>query len=193
MLFTNQTVSKSLLRGVFFAPALVLLSPSLAHAASPHHGIESLVIPFFNFTIFVLIFLYVFRKHIAPKLKARSVDIRERIKVSGQVLRNVEVELQSLRERLSEIAAEREEMKKNYDQEGDEMARSIIAKAQDSARVLSRDTARRVEQEFKQAAAEVKSETVSLALRQVKSELQTSLTSDKDAELRRNALQTMVM
>ena len=191
MLFTSQFSSK-VIRPALILAAVCLLQPQLAHANSGA-GIGSLALPSFNISIYNILLVYIFSKHIAPKLKARSIDIREKVKLSGQTLRAVEGELSTMRERLSDIPTEREEMLKSYDQEGDELARAIIAKAQESARSLNRDTARRVEQEFKQAAAEVKSEAVALAFDRVKSELQASLTSEKDAELRRGALQTMVM
>lgn len=191
MLFTSQFSSK-VIRPALILAAVCLLQPQLAHANSGA-GIASLGLPAFNFAIYLILFVYIFRKHIAPKLKARSIDIREKVKLSGQTLRAVEGELSTMRERLSDIPTEREEMLKSYDQEADELARAIIAKAQENARSLSRDTARRVEQEFKQAANAVRAEAIALALERVRSELQASLTSEKDAELRRGALQTMVL
>ncbi len=153
---------------------------------------HSLILPLFNFVVYLVVGVILYRKFGAPALRARAVVIEEHIKKSSQALANVETELVSLREQLSQISSDKEEVLRQLNEDGEHTAKAVVERAKETALALKDDLARRVESEFKQATKEVRNEAVIRATAKAKSLIESQLTPEKDAQMRRNTVRGLL-
>lgn len=185
------------MHGALLFAALLLGSPADALAAEAGHhaapGLETLWLPFFNFTLYAVVLIYLYKKYGVALVRQRSVEIRERLNSAAGALADAQSKRELAQARLDEIDAEKAALVRRYEEEGAAMSRSIAANAKRQAERIAVDAARQVESELLQAQKQLHNEAVALAARLARGRLTGELSGEQDRLLRRSIVRDFVM
>ena len=172
---------------------LVVFSPVSALAAGGEGAsVASLLWPLINFLIFASLIRYLYKKHVAGLLKARSVSIEEYLGRSKSELLKAEEEYNSLCEKLRDIDADKREIFARFDTEGSKLSKVILENANDLAKRLEADAKRQIDSELNQETRKLKQEAIKLAIDAAQVKLAQELTPEQDKALRAEALSGLV-
>jgi F-type H+-transporting ATPase subunit b len=161
------------------------------HASTEHHApdISTLFWPAVNFSAYFLIILCLCKKVGKPALVARKVEIESKLKQAASLIADSARELAEVEQRLLELDAEREAVILELNEDGQNIAESVIENAKRSAASSKEDTKRLIAGEMARAQSEIRVEVVKTATSRAKEKLVSSLSSDDDQRLRREAMQ----
>jgi F0F1-type ATP synthase membrane subunit b/b' len=168
-------------------------STNSAHTATPHTGQEhvdysTLFWPTVNFSIYVAILVYFYRRHGAAALRNFSASVRSRIESVRAVLHESDREVRRAEARQIDVQSEVHAVIKELEIEGDKMAEAILAQAKTAAAQKELDIERQIQTEFASARAEVKSRIIANASIRARDILRTGITPEQDRTLRNEVL-----
>ena len=183
---------------LIIATALFLgLIPSIAFAEEAHGQAAinwlSLKWPAANFALFIFCAVYLYKKHLAPTLRARSVDIEESLRKVSRDLMEAEAGLDSRQERLKTISGEIQELLAEYEIETQKISAAVLAASRRSAERIGADTGRQIENEINQANAVIRREVILQATEAARKKLAASLSGEDDRKLRQAALRELLV
>lgn len=171
--------------------AFVLALPSIALAETAEHhapGIETLGWPLLNFGIYAAILVWVYRTKIAPALRERSVEVEKFLKRSELELAAVEREIADARSRLSQIERERKEIERQLQVEGEQMAATILTRAQEDEIRIQKDASRQVEHEVGRVRGDLRRVLIARAVKRAEEKLRGALSAQDERQLRDEVL-----
>lgn len=168
-------------------PALVQASGGEGHGAPP--SISTLLLPALNFSFYVALVLFCYWKFGRAALSNRSTQIAQQLDKSAALLAEAEDEFAQLKQRLAQIAAEKTEVIRQFEHEGQNLAQTITAHAEKSAAELKKDAQRRIMSDLSRAKAEIREEIVARATVLAKQRLLAELSAEEDSRLRQDLLQ----
>jgi F-type H+-transporting ATPase subunit b len=174
--------------------AALVANPNIAHAASDHAaaaGVETLIFPIINFTLFAFAVVYLYRKYGAPILMERRVQFETRLNSSQRLLVQAEQDLAAVSDRLASFDEERQEILTSLKREGEAMAEQILRNAQANAEAIDRDGKRRAEREYQQAVGELRRLVVEQASQKARRKLEQNLSAEDDRRLRQAAINSL--
>ena len=166
----------------------VVCVPAIALAAG-EYTIDSLSVKAFNFAIFFAVLIYIYKSKVSPIVRARSIQISDHLKKVSIDIAKVEGELENAKERLAEIKDEQQEIIKQLTIEGDAAYQEIIGSAHQSVAQLRTTMSRRIQNEFKNATAQVREEVLKAASELAKEKLIKELSESQDSKLREQTLE----
>lgn len=183
---------------VFFAillmPALFLADEALAAGSSGHGDVSigTLEYPLYNFILYLLLMVYVYRTFARPVLRNYRAEVESyAVRVQNEHV-TLERELDQLKFKLENIAQEKELVISELEKSGREMADEIISSANQKAERIQQDFINRAESERQKIFLEAKRELVGKVIESVKDRLLQSYSEADDKSLIENALSVRV-
>lgn len=184
----SKSISAKLLTSS--AVSLLIVAPLALAEEAEHHapGVETLGWPLVNFGIYAAIVTWVYRTKIAPVLRERSVEVEQFLKRAGLELAAVEREIADARSRLSQIERERKEIERELQVEGEQMAATILTRAQEDQIKIQKDAARQVEHEVGRVRGDLRRALVARAVKRAEEKLRGALSAQDERQLRDEVL-----
>lgn len=161
--------------------------PSSAFAAGGGDPKTMLLFSTINFSLFVALIVWVYKKFGAKELRARSARISDHLAKSRTALAEAEREYEVLKARLSDLDQVKKDLFARYDQEGRKQSSLILENANSSSSRMSTDAERMVDTELSQASKKLRGEVVGLAVEKTRGKL-SSISETDDKRLRAEAL-----
>jgi F0F1-type ATP synthase membrane subunit b/b' len=172
-------------------PLGVLFSPFLAHAASSAHvdaGIDTLLYPALNFSIYCLVVFWICRKFVRPVLRNFRAEVESvAVRVQNEFV-TLERELDQLRFKLEHISSEKEELVRELEKSGHDLSGEIIVAAEEKLAGMKRDMLLRAKSEEDKMHAAAKNELLKKVMVQVKEKLSRGFGEEDDRALIRTML-----
>jgi len=131
--------------------------------------------------------LFLYKKHVAGQVRARSARITEHLQRSQKALAEAELEYGGLKEKLNNIEGVKKDLFDRYNEEGRKQSTLLIESGNVGASRIKSDAERQVETELSQESKKIRKEVVSSAVGKARQRLQ-SLSVDEDRKLRADAL-----
>lgn len=163
--------------------ALAALMPAVALAASggDEHGggIRDFVWHSVNLLLLIVALVYFARGPIANFLNERRAKIEDGIQSAGRELAEAERKLAACEQRIASLDEEIDGIRSAVQRQAESERDRLLAEAHGTAERIRRDAVAAVEQELRHARAQLRAETVDLAV-QLAGELLRSQVSDAD-------------
>jgi F0F1-type ATP synthase membrane subunit b/b' len=177
--------------GTLAAVGLLSLTTAPAWASETEHvpEISSLLFPTINFVLFFALIVYLYKRGGPAALQNYSQRIKEALKKAADIFRGADTEYQSALARLRNLEGEKLALQQQLEQEGEQIARIVVAAGQDKAESIDRDSSHQIENELAQAQKEVRAQVIKEAAARARLQLKKSITGEQDLELCRKALQ----
>ncbi len=150
---------------------------------------STLLWPVVNFSIYLAIFIYLYRKHVPQRLRARSIEIAEQLQRAAHSIHQAEHEFELLDRRMKQIEAEKSDLTAKLANETDSLIKVIQAEARGRVERLLKDNARQIDTELRAAEKELRRETALVALDAARDRLKRDLSGEIDRRLRQEVLQ----
>lgn len=161
--------------------------PSTALAESA--GLETLWLPFFNFTLYAILLVWLYKRYGTGLVRQRALEIKEQVASAASALAEAERKLEVVQARLSEIDAEKALVVKRYEDEGAAMSRTIVANARKQAERIAADSKRQIDSELQQAKKMLRNEAVDRATEIARRRIGSELSPEQDRLLRKAVVQ----
>lgn len=176
-------------------PLMILFIPqaSFASAGGEHHsaGLSSLIFPVINFSIYFAVIVFLIKKFAPSFFKGRALSLREQIQRVGVELAGVSQEIDTIKERLSEVEKEKEFIVQEFANDADLVASDIVAKAEAMAVSIKNDAKLRIQGERRSFERELGAKLLDDAVSKAIDEL-SKIDDSKDKELRANFVRNLV-
>lgn len=172
----------------------VFVFSDLAHAAPSAGGADhatpwgTLVFPVINFSIFAYLVSLIVKKHVLPALEARKEHIEADLDESSKAAAEASARLTELRSRLENIDGEKQEILSSLDAQGRNMAKVIIANANEAAKHMAEETERHIKSEQTRAKTEVRRELILEASRIAREEIVKEMSPEVERKVRDKVL-----
>ncbi len=180
--------------GALFAAGLltaVLFTPGLCYAASGGHtdaGIETLLYPALNFSIYMVLVFWVARKFVRPVLRNFRAEVESfAVRVQNEYV-TLERELEQLRFRLEHISEEKSELVQELEKSARDISGEIALAANQKVENMRRDVLLRSESEKQKVYQAAKQELVAKVIHSVRDMLSKNYSEDQDKLLIRSVL-----
>lgn len=162
--------------------------PGLVWASEHAKSAPSLFYPIINFTLYIAVLVYVYRKSISGALRVRKTSTEEHLQRAASELEEASAQFVDLARQLRDFEHEREKILQAFRTEGEEMARLLLEKGEQDARRIQEDVVKRREQDLRAAEAELRLELVQRSIGELRRKLESGLSHDEDRRLRREVL-----
>ncbi len=169
----------------------LVIFPSTAFAAGGGDPKTMLMLSCINFSLFVALLVWVYKKFGAKELRARAARISDHIASSRKALAEAEHEYEGLKARLDDLEKVKKDLFVRYDQEGRKQSSLVLENASTSGIRISSDADRQVDTELSQASKKLREEVVGLAVEKTRGKL-SSISAADDKRLRDEALKTFL-
>lgn len=153
---------------------------------------STLTFPAANFAMFIVLAVYLYRKHATPALRARSHRISEHVRQANVTLSSAEMQLRNIKARERNLEPEKSVILEGYSQEATRMKQMIAENAKSQAARMEHDADRQAESEVRKAEEQLRAKVVALATAKARKKLSAELGDDRDRKLRERALADLV-
>ena len=153
-------------------------------------GYEALFWPTANFTLFVVLFVYLYRLKVKPLLISRSREIREHIERSSREIVEAEELLSELHQKRTCLEKEKEDIQLHFAEDARRISEDITTKAKHAAKEI-KDVGSQIEREVVVAEKLIRAEVIEEAMKRVRDRLDQGVASELDKRIRAQALKCM--
>jgi|GEM_PF-6035934 len=190
----QKSAYRLLLLCVFFLFAIQIVYPVPALAsdgAEPNSLLSQLVWPLANFSLFVCLAVYLYRR-LGPKLlDDRSRNVSLHLRQARESLEDAQTEYAGLAKRRDLLEDEKLKISVAMEQETREIIRAIEQDTERSVIRVARDADRKIHNEQCRLEREVRETIVSTAVSLARIKLESAVTADIDRELRLQTLHSV--
>jgi F0F1-type ATP synthase membrane subunit b/b' len=190
-IFTNKMKWSGCVLGYGVICSVMLMPGAVFAAGSAGHGdvsISTLEYPLYNFILYVLLMVFMYRTFVRPVLRNYRAEVESyAVRVQNEHV-TLERELDQLKYKLENIGEEKEIVIAELEKSGREMADDIISQANQKAERIQQDFIKRAESERQKIFLEAKKELVGKVIESVRDRLLQSYSEADDKSLIQNAL-----
>ncbi len=166
-----------------FALPFVALASGDAHGEHHVDWLKSVILPFINLTMFLVILVVVLKKPLKNFFQNRAKDLKDALEAAERAEADAKAKLAEYGKKIKELESEREELFAKFRKEAEAESARIVARAKERAEKIKDDMERSLANELSLATNELREETIRNLVVQV-SEIFENKVTDKD----RNAL-----
>lgn len=142
--------------------------------------VNSIIIPYFNFGLFVFLLVIFFRKPIAAMAAARRNKFLDASKEAAQALTNAQSQFREMKSKFDALESELSSFKAESEHLASEEAKRLVAEGERIAAQILSETKRLATEEISRARFELRQEIVAAAKKAAESKLEAGLSeSDK--------------
>ncbi len=169
--------------------AMIFALPLAAMAAGDAHGehhidwLKSVILPFINLTMFLVILVVALKKPLKNYFQNRAQELKDALEAAERAEKEAKAKLAEYGEKIKDLEKEREELFATFRKEAEAESERIVARAKERASKIKEDMERSLANELSLATNELREETIRNLVVQV-SEIFENKVTDKD----RNAL-----
>lgn len=167
---------------------LAVISTDVMAAGKASADIATLFWPTINFTLYLCLMVYLYRRFARPVLRNQKIEIDSAVVKAQNEYATLEREHEQLKLRLADITREKSEIVSGFEAEGRDLSNNVIAAANDKAERLLGDVRRRVESENQKMATEAVEKMLTGAIEQARARLSESFSEVDDINFIRSAL-----
>ncbi len=164
---------------VTFANDVFAAPHGAGHEAAP---LSTLLWPTINFSIFLAIVIYFYIKLARPMLRDYRVELESSVMKQKNEHNMLESEHEQLRERLSSISAEKQEIVADLERDGRDLTNVILSTATEQAEKTSTSSQRRYQLEAQKVSGEVRKTLIDKVVAKVKSQISASFSPEDDEQ-----------
>lgn len=170
------------------------ISEALAAGAQAHSPapLSSLNWPAVNFTLFVLLMVYLYKKLAKPKILAHVVEVEQALQKTARVFEEADRELCAAQARLKSILDEQKEIEHRLATEGAQLAAEIMDSAEKSVVQIRGDIAKKITQKQRAASDEVRALVLKRATDLARKQLASGVSAEDDLKLRQEAIRNIL-
>lgn len=185
--FSREIVDKVLSKTAlsllcFLAPAALILLPDIALASGGEEGGKyDMLYKVINFSVFVVVFYFVWIKVVKKMLTGRGADIKNAIEEAAQMKESAEAKEKEYNEKLSLLDAKIKEIHADLKKDGEAEKVRILKEAELASERIKEQAAQLVDLEMEKARSEIRKEVSLLSIEMARDILKKEFT-DKDQE-----------
>ena len=154
-------------------------------------GISQLIFPVINFSIYLGIGAYLYKKHGAKILLQRSKEVVANIAKSQSEMRAAESELSDANDLIAGLEDEKQSILDSYREEGRVLAEQIVIQTKEAARIRMSEIDQKILQEKNSLAQEVRQQILTQAQILVSKKLKEEITTELDQKLRESVIDSI--
>ena len=156
-----------------------------------HHpvGPETLLWPWVNFILFLLILAYAYKKIGKPKLREQAAGVRSQLEESAAALAAAEEQNKKVKQSLANVEQDQKKLVEQLNREGQLSASKLVEGARSYAAHAQSDTQRRIAGEYARTRKELGAELAGKAATVAKERLSSQVSPADDAELRKQVVE----
>lgn len=137
--------------------------------------VNSVVIPYFNFGLFVFLLVFFFRKPIAAMAAARRSKFLDASKEAAQALTNAQSQFREIKTRFDALESELSSFRSESEQLANDEAKRLVAEGERIAAQILSETKRFATEEISRARFELRQEIVAAAKKAAEAKLEAGL------------------
>ena len=137
--------------------------------------VNSIIIPYFNFGLFVFLLVLFFRKPIAAMAAARRTKFLDASKEAAQALTNAQSQFQNMKTKFDALEAELSSFRVESEQLASDEAKRMVAEGERIAAQILAETKRLAEEEINRARFELRQEIVAAAKKVAEEKIEAGL------------------
>ncbi|MCC6932891.1 MAG: ATP synthase F0 subunit B [Deltaproteobacteria bacterium] len=176
---------------VSLMPASLFIAQNCLAGTHGPATISSLFWPVLNAVIYVFVIIYLYRRYGRIAIKEHALKVTRHIESAARQLSEASSAFTRTKGRLDNIEVEREQVIKEYEDEGWRLAEEIKQQAVQNAQALKNAVKRQSAKELIQAQNELRQEVVAKALDLARKRFATELNNDDDRRLREQAINSL--
>jgi F-type H+-transporting ATPase subunit b len=147
------------------------------------HILQSVVIPYFNFAVFLGVLIYFFRKPLTIMAQTRRDKFLASTKESSEALEKANAEFKQIKERFEALNAELSTFKTESENQARAEAAKIVSEGDRLAAQILSETKKVAEEEIARARRELRDEIVSAAKDKASKQLASSLSDAEKSKI----------
>ena len=133
--------------------------------------VDSILIPYFNFAVFVVVFVVAFRKPLAEMAAKRRGKFLDASKEAAQALTNAQSQFQEIKTKFDSIETELASFKRESEALANDEAKRLVSEGERIAAQILSETKRVAAEEINRARTELRQEIVAAAKKAAEAKL----------------------